>query len=336
MKKIMTFAIAALLAIGLAMGPAYAGSSSDASSSSIVGIDNQNTVNNTGTESESDAEAEAYIDNRNYGKSSTTRGIPGYIPNNPWPNAQYHNAPHTRTWNILPFVELAKVRRIWTRQQLEVILDWADGNDGDVTPVPYNAVPAETKKGDRSPLDTIAIIFSSVVPEGHHDTGLVQGRGDHDTNGVALAAAMMLDAMNMDGDYLMITVEDAEILQYTKARSFFIGGGMSAVGGDGPSGAMGGGGVSGIGAGSIRSGKNLAPHATAYVIEKNDDCYEVLDKGKTRCATEEEVATYRNALATKKGAASLDEAGRGPKPTVKDAKSGNGGNMKKFYLETDQ
>ena len=310
-KKIMTFAIAALLTIGLAMGPAYAGDS----------------------ESEATAGSDASV-TQNYGDSNSPRMIPGVIPNNPWPNAQYHNAPHTRTWNILPFVELAKVRRIWTRQQLEVILDWADGNDGDSTPVPYNAVPAVTKKSDRSPLDTIAIIFSTTVPDGHHDTGLVQGKGDYNTNGVALAAAMMLDAMNMDGDYLMITVEDAEILQYTKARSFFIGGGMSTIGGDGPSGAVGGGGVSGIGAGSIRSGKSLAPHATAYVIEENDDCFEVLDKGKARCGTDEEVAAYQSAIRTKNNAASLDEAGRGPKPTVADAKDGNGKTMKKYFLES--
>ncbi len=313
MKKIMTFVIAALLTIGLAIGPAYAGDS----------------------ESEAKSKADASVE-QNYGDSVSTRPIPGIVAQPGWINPQYHNAPHTRTWNILPFVELAKVRRIWTRQQLEVVLDWADGDEGDVSPIPYNAVPAETKKSDRSPLDTVAIIFSTIVPAGHHDTGMVQGKGDADTNGVKLAAEMMLAAMNMAGDYIMITVEDAEIQQYSKARSFFIGGGMSSIGGDGPSGAIGGGAVSGIGAGSITSGKALAPHATAYVIEKNDDCFEILDKGKVRCATEEEVATYRNALATKKGAASLDEAGKGPKPTVADVKDGNGKQMKKFYLETDQ
>ena len=315
MKKIMMFVIAALLTIGLTIGPANAFVDSDA---------------------DADAKAESMVDNRDYSKSNGVRQLPGGVYQPPMANPQYHNAPHTRTWNILPFVELAKIRRIWTRQQLEVVLDWAEGDEGEVTSIPYNAVPAETKKSDRSPLDTIAIVFSTVVPEGYHDTGMVQAKGEADTNGVKMAAQSMLNAMNMAGDYIMITVEDAEIQQYTKAAAFFLGGGMSAIGGDGPSGATGGGGASGIGFGKITSGKALAPHMTAYVIEENDNCFEVLDSGKVRCATEEELVAYQNALGSKEGAASLDEDGRGPEPTVKDAKSGNGKTMKRFYLETDQ
>ena len=312
MKKIMTIVIAALLTIGLAFGsPVYA-------------------------KSKSDADATAIVDQS--GDSTTSRGIPGYIPNNPWPNPQYHNAPHTRTWNILQLVELAKIRRIWTRMQLEVLLSNAAGDTGDVTPIPYNAVPAVTKKSDRSPLDAIEMIFSTKVPEGYHDTGIIQvEEPDQDVNGLKMAAQFMLDAMNMGGNLLMVTIEDAEIKQTTKARSFFIGGGMSAIAGDGKgSGAYGGGGVSGSGAGSITSGKGLAPHATAVVLEANDDCFEVLDSGKVRCGTEEEVAAYQNAISKLNDVADLDEKGKGPKPTVSDVKDGNGKRMKEFYLETDQ
>ena len=314
MKKIMTFVIAALLTIGLAIGPAYAG------------------------DSESEAESTASVE-QNYGDSysNTTRMIPGVVAQPGWVNPQYHNAPHTRTWNILQFVEIAKIRRVWNREQLETILTNAPGDIGDVTPVPYNAVPAVTPKDERTKMDAIGIVFSTTVPDGYHDTGIIQvEEPDGDVNGLKMAAQYLLDAMNMGGSLLMVTVEDAEIQQFTKARSFFIGGGMSAIAGDGPSGAHGGGGVSGIGAGSITSGKALAPHATAYVLEANDDCVQVLDSGKVRCATENEVAAYEIAKIMLKGISSLDEEGKGPKSTVANVKDGNGKKMKEFYLETDQ
>jgi hypothetical protein len=250
-------------------------------------------------------------------------------------NPQYHNAPHTRTWNILQFVEIAKIRRVWNREQLETILSNAPGDTGDVMPIPYNAVPAVTPKSERTKMDAIGIVFSTTVPDGYHDTGIIQvEEPDGDVNGFKMAAQYLLDAMNMGGSVLMVTVEDAEIQQYTKARSFFIGGGMSAIAGDGPSGAHGGGAVSGIGAGSIRSGKQLAPHATAVVLEANDDCVEVLDSGKVRCATDEEIAAYEAAKLMLQGIASLDEDGKGPKPTVADVKNGNGKTMKKYFIES--
>jgi hypothetical protein len=237
----------------------------------------------------------------------------------------------------LQFVEIAKIRRVWNREQLETILSNAAGDTGDVIPIPYNAVPAVTPKSERTKMDAIGIVFSTSVPDGYHDTGIIQvEEPDGDINGLKMAAQYLLDAMNMGGSVLMVTVEDAEIQQYTKARSFFIGGGMSAIASDSGSGAQGGGGVSGIGAGSITSGKQLAPHATAVVLEANDDCVEVLDSGKVRCATDEEIAAYEVAKSMLKSLSDLDEAGRGPKPTVATVKDGNGKKMKEFYLETDQ
>jgi len=321
-KKIMTFAIAALLAIGLTFSPVYAD------------YDQYNEGDGTQQNSETESTADASVI-QNYGDSVTTRQIPSVIAQPGWVNPQYHNAPHTRTWNILQFVELAKVRRIWNREQLEAIVSHAPGDTGDVTPVPYNAVPAVTAKSDRDKRDAVGIVFSTTVPSGYHDTGLIQiEEPDSGVNGFKMAAQFMLDAMNMGGSILMITVEDAEIQQFTKARSFFIGGGMSAVAGDGPSGAHGGGGVSGIGAGSITSGKGLAPHVTAYVLEANDDCVEVLSSGKVRCATDEEIAAYEVAKAMLKGISDLDEAGLGSKKDM--PKNGNGKKMKEFYLETGQ
>ena len=315
MKKIMTFAIAALLAVGLAIGPAYAEEPESTSEATTI--------------------TDILIDQS--GDSVTTRQIPGGVYQPPQVNPQYHNAPHTRTWNILPFVELAKIRRVWNREQLETIISNAPGEVGDVTPIPYNAVPAVTPKSERDKRDAVGIIFSTTVPTGYHDTGMIQiGEPDSDVNGLKMAAQYLLDTMNMGGSVMMITVEDAEIQQYTKAATFFLGGGMSAIAGDGPSGAHGGGGASGIGFGKITSGKGLAPHATAVVLEANDDCVEVLDSGKVRCATEEEIAAYETAKASLKSIASLDEAGKGPKPTVATVKDGNGKKMKEFYLETDQ
>ena len=204
MKKIMMFVIAALLCVGLAVGPVYAGSS------------------------DADAEADASITQIS-GDSVSTRQLPGGVYQAPAVNPQYHNAPHTRTWNIFQFAELAKIRRTWTREQLEVVIDRADGDDGDVTSIPYNAVPAETVKKDRTAYDRISIIFSTRVPKGHFDKGMIQSRGEADTNGLKMAAESLLDAMNMGGKYLMVVVDDAEIQQYTKARSFFLGDRKSVV-----------------------------------------------------------------------------------------------------------
>lgn len=329
MKKIMTFAVAALLAIGLTFGPVYA----DVNGDQNVGGD-QNIVNEDTVDTQAQSNSNAGVV-QNYGDSISTRQIPGVIAHPGWVNPQYHNAPRTRTWNILQFVDLAKIRRVWNREQLETILSNAPGDTGDVTPIPYNAVPAVTPKNERTKRDAIGIVFSTTVPDGYHDTGVIQvEEPDGDVNGFKMAAQYLLDAMNMGGSVLMITVEDAEIQQYTKARSFFIGGGMSAIAGDGPSGAHGGGAVSGIGAGSIRSGKQLAPHATAVVLEANDDCVEVLDSGKVRCATDEEIAAYDAAKSLLTSLSDLDEEGQGPKPTVATAKDGNGKLMKKYFIES--
>jgi hypothetical protein len=301
------FTIAVVLTIGLAMGPAYAGdATADADVTSDILIDQS-------------------------GDSISTRQIPGGVYQPPQVNPQYHNAPHTRTWNIFQFAELAKIRRTWTRIQLEVILDWADGDDGDVSAIPYNAVPAITAKKDRSPYDAISMIFSTTVPAGHIDKGIIQAKGEADTNGIKMAAQSLLDAINMGGKYLMIVVDDAEIQQYTKAKTFFIGGGMSAIGSDSASGAHGGGGASGIGAGKITSGKGLAPHATGVVLDELGTPM-MLQKGKVvpRDADGDAHASLLGKLNAK--AASLDEAGRGPQPVKGKATSGD--NMSNYYNET--
>ena len=303
--KFWNLIVAALLIVGLTAGPALA----DATATS---------------------EAGASVE-QNYGDSIATRQIPSVIPNNPWPNAQYHNAPHTRTWNIFQFAELAKIRRYWTREQLEVIVSNADGDKGEVTPIPYNAVPDVTPKNSRTAYDTIGIIFSTVVPKGYVDKGIVQSQGDYDTNGLKMAAQALLDGLNMGGVYLMVVVDDAEIKQFTKARSFFIGGGMSAIGGDGRSGAMGGGAVSGIGAGSIVSSKGLAPHATCVVLDESGNPM-MLKNGKVVPLDEEHSAINSYNSSKYGSAADLDEAGRGPKPVA--GKDENGDQMKKYFIET--
>jgi hypothetical protein len=302
----MTLMIAALLCVGLAIGPVYAGdATADAESTVDVLIDQS-------------------------GDSISTRQIPGGVYQPPQVNPQYHNAPHTRTWNIFQFAELAKIRRTWTREQLEVVIDHADGDKGEVTAIPYNAVPALTAKEDRSPYDTIGMVFSTIVPTGHIDKGIVQSKGEADTNGLKMAAQSLLDALNMGGAYLMIVVDDAEIQQYTKARTFFIGGGMSAVGGDGPSGAVGGGGASGIGAGKITSGKGLAPHATGVVLTKTGTPMMLRDGKVVPIDTEGKIRNSRIADMDAMAAA-MDENGRGPTPVKGENKADK---MSNFYNET--
>ena len=303
MNKIMKFMIAALLVVGLAVGPVYAGDS----------------------ESEADATASILLDQS--GDSVTTRQLPGGVYQPPQVNPQYHNAPHTRTWNIFQYVEMAKIRRTWTREQLELVIDRAKGKKGEVTAIPYNAVPAVTVKEDRSPYDSIGMVFATVVPAGYTDKGLVQSKGKVDTNGFKMAARSLLDAMNMGGKIFMVVVDDAEIRQFTKARTFFIGGGMSAIGGDGPSGAVGGGGASGIGAGTITSGKGLAPHATGVVLAKAGNPM-MLKDGKVVPANGSGIDLSKmNAELS-----ALDEAGKGPQPVK--GKDTNGNKMSNFYNET--
>ena len=309
MKKILMFTIAVVLMIGLTMSPVYAGdATADADVTSDILIDQS-------------------------GDSVATRQIPGGVYQPPQVNPQYHNAPHTRTWNIFQFAELAKIRRTWTREQLEVVIDYTDGDNGDVTSIPYNAVPSVTDKKDRSPYDVISMVFSTKVPAGHTDKGMIQAKGEADTNGLKMAAISLLDAMNMGGKYLMIVVDDAEIQQYTKAKTFFLGGGMSAIAGDGPSGAHGGGGASGIGFGKITSGKGLAPHATGVVLAELGNPMMIKD-GKV--VPQDANTSVRGSLISElsAAAASMDEAGKGPQPTVKNAKSGNGKEMGSFYNET--
>ena len=307
MKKILMFTIIALLTVGLAAGPAFA-------------------------DVESESESTASVE-QNYGDSYSTRQIPGGVYQPPQVNPQYHNAPRTRTWNIFQFAELAKIRRTWTREQLEVVIDYTDGDNGDVTSIPYNAVPSVTDKKDRSPYDVISMVFSTKVPAGHTDKGMIQAKGEADTNGLKMAAISLLDAMNMGGKYLMIVVDDAEIQQYTKAKTFFLGGGMSAIAGDGPSGAHGGGGASGIGFGKITSGKGLAPHATGVVLAETGNPMMIKD-GKV--VPQDTNASVRGSLISELSAtaASMDEDGKGPQPTVKTVKDSNGKTMNKYYKET--
>ncbi len=303
MKKILMFTIAVVLTIGLTMGPAYAGDE----------------------QADAKAKADVFIDQS--GDSISTRQIPGGVYQPPQVNPQYHNAPHTRTWNIFQFAELAKIRRTWTREQLEVVIDYADGDKGDVTSIPYNAVPSVTDKKDRSPYDVISMVFSTRVPAGHTDKGMIQAQGEADTNGLKMAAISLLDAMNMGGKYLMIVVDDAEIQQYTKAKTFFLGGGMSAIASDSASGAHGGGGASGIGFGKITSGKGLAPHATGVVLAEAGNPMMIKDgKVVPQDGTYGSLISGLNATA-----ASLDEDGRGPQP-VKGKASGD--KMSNYYNET--
>ncbi len=254
------------------------------------------------------------------------------IPPQMWPNAQYHNAPHTRTWNILPFAELAKVRRIWTREQLESIVTTARGNKGKVVPIPYNAVPAVTDKKDRNRLDHIGIIFSTTLPDGYIERGIIQSKGTTKTNGLRMAADALLKAMNMGGKLFMLTVEEAEIHQYSETLSFMIGGNYQRTAGDvGESGA--GAGIGGFGWGNIESWKGLAPFCMAYVLdevgmpmkfdEKSGDVVP-LNRGD-----QEEYQKIYNSYGLLQN---MDE-----KKVEPEAKgNGNGKKMERYYLETQQ
>lgn len=235
--------------------------------------------------------------------------LPGQVAPYMWPNSQYHNAPHTRTWNIFPIVELAKIRRVWTREQLEVIEDSTRGRSGKLSVVPYNAVPAETAKKDRSPYDTIGIVFSTVLPQGCRDKGIVQAIGDSKTNALRMAAGALLEAMNMGGNLMMITVEDADIRQYSETLSFMLGGNSQGIVGSKGNDAIGVASIGGIGWGEIESSKALAPHFTAYVL-------------------------YKEGITLKPSSNTSDMDERIPEPTVNKANNGNGKKMEKYYKET--
>lgn len=274
------------------------------------------------------AGASAKID-QTFEAAEQKRMHPTAILPNMFSNSQYHNAPHTRTWNMLPFVELAKIRRVWTREQLEVIVDTAKGNKGKVVSIPYNSVPKVTDKKNRGDRDHIGIIFNTVIPAGYVDRGMIQSKGKTKTNGLRMAAVAILQAMNMGGKIFMLAVEDAEIHQYSESLSFMLGGNYQQVGGTtGTAGA--GASIGGFGWGNIESWKGLAPFCIAYVLSDSGSLMKIGEKGKVVPIDETDELMISEMYDSYGDLAGMD-GGNGSMASKKD-----NGKMKKYYLETQQ
>ena len=222
----------------------------------------------TGASATAGAGAEAKLE-VNY--PSPKRMLPNGTPVNPYPSSQFFQQKAVRTWNLSPLKELAQVRMVWTRRQLEVIVSHAPGNDGDVSAIPYNAVPSQTPRNTRSPNDIIAILIGETLPEGYFDRGSVIGIGDEKTYGRKMSAAVLLAALNMGATHYMVLIDDSAPIQGGTSYGLMLGGNRLSLAQDAGSGAIGSVAIGGVGWGKIKTKLGLEPFLDGFALTKGHE-----------------------------------------------------------------